>query len=256
MRWLKSLEFVIPQDHTVIFNIALQRAKIDLSNISSLTLGPHCEFMGAACPNIETLSSNTQHWRRRKTAQIELNGIYGSSREHFFPMISAASKFPNLSHLVLDDWWTTNVIEAIVVTMRNLQSLSLRGCQYKEGLAKLLPLLSHLKQLRFLSLPEPQFLETAFELPEIGSIRCPNRAGMRKYFEVERGKAMAKVALAVYPVCKGNIETLWIGDTRALEVVRAKNGETLQTKWHLDATKKSDPTSSNLSSHILLLDGS
>ena len=252
---LEKLEFVIPQDHTAVFEIALRQVEIDLSQISSLILGPHCDFMVAYCPNIEILSSNTQHWLRAETAKSELDWIFDSSREHFLPMISAASKCPNLFHLVLDNWWTTNTIEAVVATLPNLQSLDLQGCRYEDGLAKLLPLLSHLKYLRCLSLPEPQFLEIGFRLPEVGSIRCSNRAGMRKYFEAERGKATAKVARTVFSVCKENLETLWIGDVRVLEIVRAKNGIPVQTKWYVEAAGKSDSTALGLTSQILMLDG-
>lgn len=252
---LQRLEFVIPQDYTAVFEVALQQAKIDLSKISSLTLGPHCDFLVASCPNIEMLSSNTQHWLRTQTAKSELDWIYDSSRKHFLPMISAASKCPNLYHLVLDNWWTIDTIEAVVAAMPNLQTLNLQGCRYEDGLTKLLPLLSRLKYLRHLSLPEPQFLEIGFRLPEIGSIRCSNRAGMRKYFEAERGKVTAKVARTVFSVCKANLETLCIGDVRALEVVRTKNGYPVQTRWYLGDAEKSHPTALALTSQILMLDG-
>lgn len=256
MAWLQRLEFVIPEDHTAVFEVALQQAKIDLSKISSLTLGPHCDFLVGCCPNIEILSSNTQHWLRTQRTKSELDWIYDSSRAHFLPMISAASKCPNLSHLVLDNWWTTDTIEAVVVNMPKLQCLDLEGCRYEDGLSKLLPLLSQLTYLRRLSLPEPRYLEIGFRLPEVGSIRCSNRAGMRKYFEAERGKATAKVAKTVFSVCKANLETLWIGGVRVLEVVRAKNGHPVQTKWYLDDAEKADKlTTLDLTSQILLLDG-
>lgn len=227
MTRLEKLELFIPDDHTSPFEVAFRQENVVLPRIGILAVGPFSEFMVPLCPNVTTIGTSSIRWMYCR-ASNEVT----ARREHVHRLIEAAGGAPKLTHFGMFEWWKVKTLEAILVAIPGLSSLSMEHSNFDDELTAMLLVLSRFSNLQYLALAcnfshrVTTFLPPWCEDADYG----PDGHILHRRVKKEREKVKKMVVRTVLPVCR-KLKVLWIGDWQKAEVRRSESGDVAGVTW-------------------------
>lgn len=202
---VRKLTVIVPNYSGTIFKKTFESCGLELPNVRILILNSHLEWLVPMCPNLEVLSTSSVHWLTSS------NGTWPT--EQPFELIKAAGKARNLSYFEMHEDWNIELLQAVLRSMPNIQSLAMPGRRYHDGIETLLPTLSQFRHLRTLSLSGPAGLDVGFD----GGPTCgnaffgPGGAEYQRQVEEESRRAVLYVGTMVFRTLDG-LEHLYVGD--------------------------------------------
>lgn len=222
---LEELALTMPQYHVEIFKKAFEAANATFPNVRTLVLGPRMEWMIAMCPNVTSVSKNTDSWRRS-------NGGVDDGLQ----LINSAAKATSLQHFELVGWLTNELLETVCETMPSIQSLAFPGGFSDGGIEILLPALDCFKNLKTLVLADASRLDVGFDPPWCGNAYMgPGGEQLARKMDEEERQAADKVAQRVFGSVP-TLEELWVGDR--LRATKKENCEDECFSWSYTARPK------------------
>ncbi|KAL8717412.1 MAG: hypothetical protein Q9225_005343 [Loekoesia sp. 1 TL-2023] len=221
---LEKLTLIIPEHHTEAFRKTFEEANASFPGIRTLVLGPYMDWMIAMCPKVETISSSDWRWLRSN-----VDGEY--QRQYSTNLINSAGRATSLRHFEMNESWTVRRLETVHQAMPRIQSLAMRGCQYRDGIETLLPTLSRFQNLTSLVLADAHGLKVGFNPPFCGNT-CMGPDGQKYYQQIyEEGRqAEERVANMVFPKLP-KLGKLWIEDFSEARVTRTEFGVVNEINW-------------------------
>jgi Leucine-rich repeat (LRR) protein len=224
---LEKLELFIPEYHTFPFEAAFRQENVFLPRVDFLVVGPYSDFVVPLCPNVTTIATSSLQWLHCKRSN---EGELPS--EHSLRLIEVLGGASKLTHLAMFEWWNVGLLEATLVAVPDLSSLSMECSSYHDRLMELLPILSRFNNLQYLALTSAFSLKvTNFQPPWCGNAYYgPNGDQLRQRVGEEREKATKLVVQMVFPVCR-KLKVLWIGGRQRAEVRRTEEGDVAGITW-------------------------
>ena len=222
LRRLEKVTLTIPAQFTELFRTAFEAEDVLIRSVHTLVLGAPLEWIVEMCPNAKTISTHDWRWLHLKS-----QGARGN--QHSYDLIQAAGQAPRLQHFEMIDWWSPEMLEAVLEAMPGIPLLALTGSSYRTGITALLPILGKFTNLQTLTTASAGDLSVGFAPPECGNAYFgPNGNAIRRRVEAAESRANEKVARMVFTACP-NLGTLWIGSHFRATVLRGHGGRVLET---------------------------
>ena len=214
---LHKLTLLIPGHHTKVFQRSFETSKINFTNIRTLVLGPHLDWMIAKCPNVEVISTSDYRWMRSY-----VDGKHYDQRST--DLIRAAGQAKYLQHFEMHDEWSNPRLNQVCQTMPSIRILAMPSASQHYHIESLLPILGQFRNLKILVLEDAQFLKVGFEPSWCGNVYMGPGAQRAREFARRQGiDANTRVANMVFATVL-TLEILWVGDVSRATVTRTHFG--------------------------------
>jgi len=152
LQQLQTLVIKLPVHHIGVYRRACRRRYFLLPSVRALILAPQMEWLIASCPNLRSISTDTDpRW---------LGGsvwIYAGTLKHYgvYPLalIAAAAYALHLEHFEAFAWWTKGALINVLRAMPNIRSLGMPGWRYSKSVGGMSNVLKGFHKLQMLYLP-------------------------------------------------------------------------------------------------------
>jgi hypothetical protein len=102
---LNKLVLVVPEFHVDAFETAFRDINLIFPEVTTVVVGPYCDFVLPMVPNVSTVATNGWQWLHSKRA------VSLQHREHTTRIVAAAAKLKALKRFESMEWWTDSQVK-------------------------------------------------------------------------------------------------------------------------------------------------